>query len=69
VLCAAIRLSGDEKVLLCGGCDDEVHLACEDLQPVPKGDWLYCFCAAKISRVLRDNMQEQAAKATTLASS
>ena len=30
-------------VLLCVGCEDEVHLACRGLAAVPDGDW---FCRA-----------------------
>ena len=30
-------------VLLCEGCEDEVHLACRALAAVPDGDW---FCRA-----------------------
>jgi hypothetical protein len=43
--CAVCWESTDDAsvVLLCEGCDDEVHLLCAGLQAVPEGDW---FCAA-----------------------
>ena len=32
-------------MLLCDGCDGEVHLRCAGLERVPEGDWLCAACA------------------------
>jgi len=36
-------------VLLCVGCEDEVHLACLVLAAVPDGDWLCRACQPSAS--------------------
>jgi len=36
-------------VLLCEGCEDEVHLACCGLAAVPDGDWFYRTCQLSAS--------------------
>jgi len=36
-----------DEVLLCDGCDSEVHLACAGLSRVPLGDWFCRVCRAR----------------------
>ena len=36
-------------VLLCEGCEDEVHLACRALAAVPDGDWFCRTCQPSAS--------------------
>ena len=40
---------GTSEVLLCDGCDGEVHLRCAGLERVPEGDWLCAACAPETS--------------------
>ena len=40
---------GTSEVLLCDGCDGEVHLRCAGLARVPEGDWLCAACAPETS--------------------
>ena len=36
-------------MLLCEGCEDEVHLACRGLAAVPDGDWFCRTCQPSAS--------------------
>ena len=40
---------GTSEVLICDGCDGEVHLRCAGLERVPEGDWLCAACAPETS--------------------
>jgi len=41
-ICGSSTSGCDDPVLICDGCDREVHLGCASLGQVPRGDW-YCY--------------------------
>lgn len=43
-VCGGSTVDCDDEVLLCDGCEVEVHLTCTGLSSIPEGDWMCRTC-------------------------